>query len=174
MILIEDTRQQASKHIRKHKWFAENGVQIVRSKLVVGDYSVPNKGDIAVDTKANMTEVYGNLIQDHERFRAEADLARELGIKLYVLVETYDVKTLDGVKMWRNPRYVQWMKVHNAHKGGKMLHVKIPQKPPANSHTLWKIMVKMSEEHGVNWVFCTPEDAGEMIVKLLTEGSDSG
>lgn len=172
MIIQEDTRQQIRKHDRKHQWFDANGIQIVRSKLLCGDYSLPNKTDVAVDTKQNMGEVYSNLIQDHERFRAEADLAKECGIKLYVLVETYDVKTLDGVRQWRNPRYIQWMKIHSAHKNGAMLWKKIPQKPPANSQTLWKIMKAMAEDHGVNWVFCTPEDAGAMIVKLLTEGSD--
>lgn len=35
MILLEDTRQQAKKHEAKHRWFAENGVDVVRSKLVV-------------------------------------------------------------------------------------------------------------------------------------------
>ena len=37
MILLEDTRQQIKKHEIKHKWFSENGVEIRRTKLYVGD-----------------------------------------------------------------------------------------------------------------------------------------
>lgn len=172
MILMEDTRQQANKHILKHRWFDTHGIEVIRGKMLVGDYCLPNKTDVSVDTKQGLQEVYGNLIQDHERFRAEADLAVKAGIKLYVLVEEFKCTKLEDVKNWRNPRYINWMKINAKHKQGEMLWRKIPPKPPASSGTLYKIMKTMQDEHGVHWVFCKPDDAGEMIVKLLTEGGD--
>ena len=38
MIILEDTRQQAGKHDKKHEYFAQHGIKIERCKLYRGDY----------------------------------------------------------------------------------------------------------------------------------------
>ena len=104
MILLEDTRQQAEKHKAKHEWFTENGVEIVRTKLVVGDYSLPTDQRVCIDTKANLLEVCGNVTQQHRRFVEELDRAKMLGIELVILCEEGSIRTLEDVKHWKNPR----------------------------------------------------------------------
>lgn len=39
MIIVEDTRNQTGKHKAKSEYFAKQGIQVVRSKLYVGDYT---------------------------------------------------------------------------------------------------------------------------------------
>ena len=54
MILLEDTRNQIDKHGKKHAWFEKNGIEIQRTKLVVGDYTLPTNQSICIDTKKDL------------------------------------------------------------------------------------------------------------------------
>lgn len=54
-----------------------------------------------------------------------------------------------------------------ARKHGKK--IKIPS-PPVPNKRLIRMMETMSERYGVRWVFCRPDQTGEMIIRLLTEG----
>ena len=168
MIIFEDSRQQSGKHDLKHKSFEANGIEIRRTKLYCGDYSLPTDQSICVDSKSGLAEIYNNLIQDHKRIRAEADRASEAGIKLYILIEEPGIQTLNDVRNWKNPRYLRWLKVKQAHERGKMLNVKISGKPPVNNITLIKIMSSFASKHGCEYVFCSPEEAGAKIVEILT------
>lgn len=155
MILLEDTRQQAQKHKEKHKWFAENGVEIVRTKLVVGDYSLPTDQSVCIDTKASLLEVCGNVTQQHRRFVEELDRAKMLGIELIILCEEEGVALLEDVKQWENPR--------------------LRRSPQAlTGDKLYKILKSIEERHGCRFLFCRKEEAGRMIVKLLSQGKKMG
>lgn len=59
--ILEDTRQQESKHKVKHQWFIRNGIHWNRSCLTCGDYQLPGKGDVAVDTKFSIQELIGDV-----------------------------------------------------------------------------------------------------------------
>lgn len=61
MIILEDTRQQAKKHELKHKWFADHGIFVSRTKLYVGDYTLPTDQSICVDSKFAISELQGDL-----------------------------------------------------------------------------------------------------------------
>ena len=61
------------------KWFV--------SKLYVGDYMNYDNPRLVVDRKQNLSELCGNVCQQHERFRAEIIRANEAGIKLVFLCE---------------------------------------------------------------------------------------
>lgn len=61
MIILEDSRQQESKHKVKHKWFLEHGVHWNRSALQCGDYQLPGDGSVAVDTKKDIQELIGDI-----------------------------------------------------------------------------------------------------------------
>ena len=157
MILQVDSRQQAGKHKAKHNYFESLGIKLVTSKMLVGDYCIPSNGSVVVDTKKDMLELYSDMISQHERFRNECMLAQEANIKLYVLVEnTNGIKTLKdvGTDKWKNPL---WFKYFKNKKG----------KPPTKNVTLMKMLYTMQEKYGVEFVFCTPEDAGKMVLKLL-------
>lgn len=169
MLLQVDTRQKRGHHKAKEKWFAENGITTVSSKLLVGDYALPSKMKISVDTKASISELYTNLIQQHDRFHNECTLAQEAGIKLYILIENNEgVSCVEDLKNWENPLMLKyWKTKKNAQKTG----AKVP-KPPVSNVQLIKIIHAMSRDYGVEFLFCKPEDAGMEIIRLLNGEGD--
>lgn len=150
MHIIEDSRQQAGKHALKHEHFAQVHVPFYRCKLPVGDYALPPER--AVDTKASMQEIAQNIggsRDEHQRFIAELKLAQEIGTELIVLIENEDgISELDEVYSWRNPREEY---SPNCIQGPR----------------LWKAMKTIQERYGCIFMFCRPEEAGEIIVDLL-------
>ena len=152
MIILEDTRQQADKHGKKHAWFEANGINIVRSKLVVGDYTLPTNQSICIDTKKDLQEICGNVTKQHRRFVEELDLAQELGIKLVILCEHSPlIKCLEDVKLWNNPR--------------------LKYSPKATKgETLFKILHEIEVRHGCKFEFCSKAETGKRIVEILANG----
>lgn len=167
MVIQIDTRQQMNKkhHKVKEQWFIDHGHQVVKSKCLVGDYVCPSNGSVSVDTKKDCTELYADLIQDHARFHNECVLAKDCGIRLVILVENKDgFKKPEDIIKWKNPQMYRYWK---AKRIAERDHVK-PPKPPASNVQLLKIMHSMSRDYGVEFMFCTTEEAGEMIVKILS------
>lgn len=156
MIILSDTRQQANKHKIKEQWFAEHGVEVIRTKLLCGDYTLPTNQSVSIDTKKDCGELYNCLIQDHARFTNELKLAQECGIKLYILTENKDgITSLDDFIQWKNPRIFMWVK-----KGRK-------GKPPVDVHILQKTMFTMQEKYNCEFLFCHPNESAYTIIKLL-------
>ena len=169
-VLVEDTRNQSGKHKNIHAFCELNGIRIVRSKIVVGDYALPTTQETVVDTKYGLAEVYGNLVQDHERFRRECVLAGELGIRLVVLVEEDGIRALDDVFMWKNPRYERYMFLKRGHEAGRFLGTKLPKQAPIDSARLQTMMETMSQKYGVEWQFCRKSETGLRICEILMGG----
>ena len=167
MIIQQDTREQKGKKDHILKYFEEHGIKVVRSKLFVGDYTLLNKQDVIIDVKQNIAEVYGNLVQQHARFRDECIRARSCGIKLIVLVEDETITKLENVEFWSNPRYVKWIKLYQQHKLGKNLTTRQPAQPPLSSLQLMDRMKVMSERYGIEWMFTTKAECGRRIVEIL-------
>lgn len=162
MIIQQDTRQKQKHHLNKEKWFEEHGIKIVNSKCIVGDYIIPSDGSISVDTKKDIGELYQNLIQQHSRFAAEAALAEELGIKLYILCENEEgITKIEDIISWVNPQYFVYLK--RQRQGIKC-------KPPASNQTLLKIMKTMEKKYGVTFLFCYPCESAETIMSILSKG----
>jgi endonuclease/exonuclease/phosphatase family metal-dependent hydrolase len=67
--------------------FNKQGVKHYTSKLFVGDYMSLDNPRLVIDRKQNLHELCGNVCQQHERFRAEMQRAKENGIK----IATYNV-----------------------------------------------------------------------------------
>lgn len=61
MILLEDTRQQESKHKLKHDYFRSVGVHWNRTALYSGDYTLATNQSICVDTKKDIQELIGDI-----------------------------------------------------------------------------------------------------------------
>lgn len=170
MILLEDTRNVVGKHSLKHKWFAENGIEVRRTKLYCGDYTLPTNQSVCIDTKQNLLELCGNVCgKEHARFRRECERAQEAGIKLIILVENDRqqigktgvwnpaITKLSELSRWANPRLF-------IRKGGKQLY------PNATRGvTLMKACMTMQKKYGCEFVFCTPEESGAKIMELLTD-----
>lgn len=151
MHIIEDSRNQKGKHEEKHKRWAEQGVLLTRSKIVVGDYCLPPAK--SVDTKASMAEIAQNIgggRKEHERFIREIKLARDIGTQLYILVENEDgIEELDEVHTWLNPR--------------TEFSPECIQGP-----RLEKAMHTIQERYGCTFMFCSPDESAEIIIDLLT------
>ena len=148
MIILEDSRQKIDKNKHIETQLEKLGYKIVRSKLLVGDYSYPTDQSICIDTKFGLQEVASNLTQDHERFKNECIRARECGIQLVVLVQESGIKILSDVCGWYN-----WRRKKN---------------PKAVSgKQLYKIMATMTDRYGVAWEFCSKQNVGQRIVGIL-------
>ena len=165
MTILCDSREQKWEHVRD--WFDRNGQMWFRNKLPVGDYARQDNMTLIVDRKASLNEVENNLIHQHDRFRRECERAVEMGVKLIILVEDTAVKRLDDVPEWGNPRFRRWNKLDALHAQGKMLHKRIPGKPPVDGPTLYKIMRTMADRYGIEWRFCKRQQVGETICKIL-------
>ena len=169
MLLLEDTRQQAEKHDKKHEWFAQHGIEIRRTKLYAGDYTLPTNQSICIDTKKDIGELINDLQADHVRFRNELLRSKEAGIKLYILVENdfqWIVKTknifnspvrcIADLNHWKNPRAF-------IRKNGQQAYPNC-----AKGSWLAKVCTTCEEKYGCKFVFCKPDEAAEIIVKILT------
>jgi len=168
-ILLEDTRQQNHKHTIKHKWFAENGIEIRRTKLYVGDYTLPTNQSICIDTKKDCQELIGDICgKKHDTFREELIRAQEANIQLIILVENKGgqigktgifnptIHDLSELHSWKNPRLF-------IRRNGKQLY------PNATRGiTLQKACMTMERKYGCKFIFTTPEESGAEIVRLLT------
>lgn len=155
MTIIEDTRNQSGKHDNVHAYCKANGIAIVRTKMLIGDYTLPTNQSVCIDTKQDMKEVYGNLTE-YRRFHNEYMLAEELGIQLVILIEDMDVKSIDDVEHWENPIMEKWEK-------GRV------KSKPRPSSAIATQMRTIAEKHNVRWEFCHPRDTGRRIMEILGE-----
>lgn len=145
---MEDTRNKPDKNKHIRSQLESLGYKVERTKIYCGDYTFPTNQSICIDTKKDMSEVEGNLIHDHERFKAECIRAREAGIKLVILIQDPKLKQLSDVFGWFNVRS-KWS-------------------PKAVSgKQLAKMMYTMKDRYGVEWEFTTKQNCGKRIVELL-------
>lgn len=146
--LLEDSRQQIGKHKNIHAYCAQQGIKIIRSKLVVGDYQISNQAGIVVDTKYGVSELAYDCFQSHERFRRELERARDCGIQLIVLTE----ESLPGGRLdyWRSP----------AGKDGLPMHKFDPV-------VLRKVLITMQQKYGAKFRFCDGRSTGKVLLAYL-------
>ena len=145
-VVMVDTREQKN-HVTDY--LNKHGISNVRSKLIVGDYTLVNDQSLCIDRKHNLQEVCGNLCQQHERFRAEIMRAKDVGIRLVFLVEHGSgVMMLEDVQAWENPR--------------------LKTSPYALSGVgLYRRMLTIQNKYGVEWRFCDKRSTGRIICEML-------
>ena len=173
MIFIHDTRDQKGKHDNLEKWMSNNGHELIREKMNVGDVMLLGDGSICIDLKSlGLSEVYNNITHDHKRFRNECVRAMEAGVKLIILVEQEGIQSLEDVKTWHNPHfdrrrrndeYIAFMISR-----GLKAEDAMPRKQPVSSERLAGMMEAMSFRYGVEWQFCNPAAVGETVFSILT------
>lgn len=86
-------------------------------------------------------------------------------VRLYVLVENKDgVHSIEDLELWQNPRakMQKWVTTQSGERRKVLKH------PNAMSgETLAKALNTMQERYGVIFKFCSPEEAGAMVLELL-------
>ena len=148
MTILEDTRQQRGKHEIKHRYFQAAAIDVVRCKVPWGDYALAPA--VAIDTKASLDEIAGNIGgKEHRRFVDECKAAKAAGCKLVILVENdIGITDISQVHTWVNPRAID-------------------SPGCIQGPRLQKAMETISERYGVTFLFCAPEDAGRIITGVL-------
>lgn len=190
MMIIEDTRNQQGKHDLKREYFERHGITVVRSKMYVGDYTLPTDQSVCIDTKNSIQELVSDICgKSHTRFRDELVRAQEAGIKLIVLVENDVeyvnkartikndvVRSVNDLFRWKNPRlFIMGYsnQIIGYHKNGRPKFRREQKFPNATKGaTLAKAVITMQHKYGVTFDFCTPSEAGARIVELLGGAKD--
>lgn len=150
MVIQIDSREKAHAIQKILAEFNRQGVKYYSSKLYVGDYMNLDNPRTVIDRKQNLSEVCGNVFQDHERFVNELKRANEAGIKVIVLVEHGgNIKRLADVIWWNNPR------------------LKVSPKAPTGEK-LYKTMRTIAERYGCEWQFCSKQQTGKKILEILS------
>ena len=190
MRILVDVAQQKKKHDLKHNCMRNAGVDLEIVPLPVGDYILENETisdvlrrkqvrgisvkkmdllgsyKVSVDTKRDIQEAIGNICgKQHARFRDEVILAKNNGIKLYILVENEDnVSSLADLYRWENPRakMQKWVTTPS----GQRRKVRVSENA-TKGETLAKAMETMEDKYGCVFVFCRPEETGRKIMELL-------
>lgn len=194
MKIISDVAQKANKHKLKEFYWQQQGIEVEKLPLPVGDYILVDERvqdvldrkakrgmavkkmdflgtySVAVDTKYDVQElVYDVCGKSHARFRDECILAQNNGIQLYILVEN-EGKRIRG-DIW-NKTITRLEDLHSwvnprlfVMKNGKQVY------PTATKGaTLQKACETMEKKYGVKFLFCSKKDAGRMVIELLTKG----
>ena len=150
MVLQEDTRNQPGKHKNIAAYCKQAGIEIIRTKLLVGDYMLTGDGagGISVDTKADVPELAMDVFQQHERFRRECETAQRCGITLIVLTE----EVLPGglLENWRSPL-------------DRFGNPRCKFDPAI----LKKAMITMQDKYGVRFRFCDGRSTGRQVIEYL-------
>lgn len=149
MKIYVDTREKplAIQKILYH--FERSGIEVVRQKLDEGDYMLDPDSLVTIDRKQNLQEVASNLTWDRDRFQRELRRAADKGKTVYVLVEHGGtIREIADVADWRNPRLKHSPKAVDG-----------PQ--------LYKLMLTYAAKYGVRWRFCTKQNTGREILRIL-------
>lgn len=150
MIIQIDTREKARTIQNILRYFDQNSIKHISSKLYVGDYMNMDRPQLIIDRKHNLAELCVNVCQQHSRFAAELARAKEAGIHIIILCEHGGkIKTLDDVRLWENPR----LKDHPLAVSGERLH---------------KILCAMMAKYEFEIHFCDKRATGRRIIELLS------
>ena len=197
MTIIEDTNQKVGKHEAVNKYFVQQGIDVIRTRLPVGDYVLANeKTDdvfarkeargipvkmmdllgtytVAVDEKYSIQELVGDVCgKSHDRFRDELKLAQNNGIKLFILVRNDPelVYSKNGTTVSNNT-ITNLKDLHKWVNPRLWIFQRGKQKYPKATKgiTMQKTCHTLQEKYGCEFVFCSSKDAGKKIVELLTQ-----
>lgn len=162
MVIQIDSREKARAIKKIVEEFDRKGIKHPVSKLMVGDYMNYDNPRLIIDRKQNLSELCNNVCQDHERFRRELLLAKENGIQIIFLVEHGNgIERLEHVVFWENPR--RWKRRRNPETG---LYETLETKA-MTGETLYKILCTQERKYGCRFLFCSKEQTGKEIIRIL-------
>ena len=180
--VIIDSREKEKAIQKIKKYFDDNNIKYITSKLYCGDYQLLSNGKIVVDRKQNLAEIMQNVTQ--KRFRDELIRAKKAGIHLIILIEhSQDITCIDDITKWKNQRlefykfqlkkqlglfgeFNEWYLYREAKDKGLK-----PRKPPISPEQLRKALHTIEdnkEDYDVSFEFCSKSETGKRILELLT------
>ena len=170
MELMIDTREKKNElaRIEKQLKLLPN-VNIIHSKLYVGDYMSLDNPRLVIDRKKDLLEICGNVTQQHERFRSELVRAQKNGIHLVILCEHGEgIQDLTDVIFWRNPRLdeMDWV----MRDGHPVREQKYPK--ATTGAQLFKSLSTIADRYDVEFRFCSKAETGRDIVRILGGEAD--
>lgn len=166
MTIQVDSREKARAITKILAEFERQQVKHYISKLYIGDYMSLDNPRCIVDRKQNLSELCGNVCQQHERFRNELIRAQENGIKLIILCENgKGIETLNDLVFWENPRSKKRVK-----KNGVWTTV---ETKAMKGDVLMKILTTLECKYGCKFLFCSKEQTGRKIIEILGEGYEN-
>ena len=169
MQLQIDSREKKSELKRIMSQFDKIGVNYFVSKLYVGDYMYLDNARLVIDRKKDLQEICGNVCQQHERFKRELIRAMDAGIQIVFLIEHgSDIKSLEDVYFWQNPRKheIRWR--INKVTGQKEKYFVSPK--AVDGKQLYKSLCTIQERYGARFEFCTKDQTGRRIMEILQDG----
>lgn len=154
MTIQIDSREHKFELARIQRQLTAAGCKTIVSKLYVGDYQSLDNPRLVVDRKKDLTELCGNVCQQHERFKKELIRAIEAGIQIIILCEHgRDIQCLEDVYFWDNPR--------------------LKESPKATTgESLYRSLCTIRDKYNVRFEFCTKRETGKRIMELLSNGKE--
>lgn len=145
MTILVDTREKDTPVL--HKRLDGLGCTYERKKLECGDYGATYTGrdglravlPVAVERKMALDELCSCFTRERERFKWEFERAKNLGIKLYLLVEN-----------------ASWENVFAGKYRSKF-----------NPEALIASVLAWSIRYSFQVIFCKPESTGKLIYKIM-------
>lgn len=194
MQIAVDRNQLTGKHELsnriKHEQLERLGVELVPLPLPFGDYAlidddvravVKAKGDKiakkdlqdvikkSVDTKKDLQELAGNVTGQHERFKRE--LIKADG-RLTILIEHGTTcSCLEDVKNFYQEPKTRYRAVKRSVCGKTVFIKEAYEQKAINGESLYKSLMTIKTRYRTNIEFCTRNDAGEQIIRILTNDS---
>ena len=182
--IIIDSREKEKAIQKIKKYFDDNNIKYITSKLYCGDYQLLSNGKIVVDRKQNLAEIMQNVTQ--KRFRDELIRAKKAGIHLIILIEhSKDITCIDDITKWKNPRLEQYKRTlkwklnlnYHAEYNEWELYRQAKERclqtyrPPQSPEQLKKALHTIEdnkEDYDVSFDFCSKSETGKRILELLT------
>ena len=153
-MLVIDTREKPKAIAGIEAYLRNQQIPSIHSKLIVGDYMLYDKPHRVIDRKQYVSELAKNCTADHKRFKAELELARDLGVELIILVEQdryYDrgncvmLRTIDDLMLWSDP----YMTVRG--------------------EQVYRILSSWTHKYNIRIEFCRKCDTGRRIMEILND-----
>ena len=201
MRVYEDIGNKVGKHNLKNEWWSNNGYEVVRVPLPVGDYVLENERiadviirkaqrgielkkmdflgayNIAVDSKAGIGEIESNLMntQNHARVRDDMILAQNNNIKLYFVVENKGGYLNSKRTIWNDDvRSIDDLFKWKNPRAFIFRHGQPLYPNCVKGAQLAKTCITMEKKYGCKFVFCTPEESAEIITRILEGRYENG
>ena len=153
MIVQIDTREKARAIKKILAEFDQQDVKYINSKMYVGDYCNRNNPNLIIDRKQNIAEIAANATKDHDRVKRELLRLDNLGpdAKMIFLIEqskigNKPIKELSDIMTWENPRGT------------------------VNGMQVFRILSAWEAKHNIEFQFCSKNQTGKRIIKILEEG----